>query len=172
MQRSSRPSRADLVCLVCPLRLAGYIIPPPLALEDGRALELSEGDSQLRHIDRAWVSTVHAFQGRTVDTVIAEMEANHPHVTMHKTLYVEISRARERAELVTDNRDALRERLEQATGERIAALEAFEPERERSAAPVKEAERDEVSVSERIVQERPQAVVEQEMFREVLGLEL
>ena len=87
-------------------------------LEDGRALELSEGDSQLRHIDRAWASTVHAFQGRTVDTVIAAMEANHPHLTTQKTLYVEISRARERAELVTDNRDTLRERLEQASGSR------------------------------------------------------
>ena len=37
-------------------------------LEDGRALELKNGDLQLRHIDRAWASTVHAFQGRTVDT--------------------------------------------------------------------------------------------------------
>ena len=74
-------------------------------------------------------STVHAFQGRTVDTVTAAMEANHPHLTTQKTLYVEISRARDRAELVTDDRNALRERLEAATGERIAALEAVEPER-------------------------------------------
>ena len=44
-----------------------------------------------------------------------------------KTLYVEISRAGDRAELVTDDREALRERLEAATGERIAALEAVEP---------------------------------------------
>ena len=40
------------------------------------------------------------------------MGANHPNL---KTFYVEISRARDRAELVT--------------GERIAALEAVEPER-------------------------------------------
>ena len=57
------------------------------------------------------------------------MEANHPHPTTQKTLYVEISRAHDRAELVTDDRAALRERLEGATGERIAALEAVEPER-------------------------------------------
>ena len=67
------------------------------ALEDGRMLDLKDGASQLRHIDRAWASTVHAFQGRTVDTVIAAMEANHPHLTTQKTLYVEISRARDRA---------------------------------------------------------------------------
>ena len=96
-------------------------------LEDGRTLDVKNGDPQLRHIDRAWASTAHAFQGRTVDAVIAAMEANHPHLTTQKTLYVEISRARDRAELVTDDRDALRERLEAVTGERISALEAVEP---------------------------------------------
>ncbi len=65
------------------------------------------------------------MMGRTVDTVIAAMEANHPDLTNQKTLYVEISRARDRAELVTDDAKALCERLEAATGERIAALEAL-----------------------------------------------
>ena len=99
-----------------------------LRLEDGRTLDLTPGDPQLRHVDRAWASTVHAFQGRTVDTVIAAMEANHPHLTTQKSFYVEISRARDRAELVTDDRAALKEQLEAATGERIAALEALGPD--------------------------------------------
>ena len=98
-------------------------------LEDGRKLDLAPGDPQLRHVDRAWASTVHAFQGRTVDTVIAAMEANHPNFTTQKTLYVEISRARDRAELVTDDKAALREQLEAVTSGHIAALEAVEPER-------------------------------------------
>ena len=93
-------------------------------LEDGRMLDLRPGDPQLRHVDRAWASTVHAFQGRTVDNVIAAMEANHAKLTTQKSFYVEISRARDRAELVTDDREALRETLESVTGERIAALEA------------------------------------------------
>ena len=38
-------------------------------------------------------------------------------------------RGRDRAELMTDDRGALRERLEAATGERIAALEAIESKR-------------------------------------------
>ncbi len=97
-------------------------------LEDGRMLDLGPGDPQIRHVDRAWASTVHAFQGRTVDTVIAAMEANHPHLTTQKSFYVEISRARDKAELVTDDRAALKEQLEAATGERIAALEAVEPD--------------------------------------------
>ena len=94
-------------------------------LEDGRMLDMNAGDPQLRHIDRAWASTVHAFQGRTVDTVIAAIEANHPNLTNRKMLYVEISRARDRAELVTDDKAALKEQLQALTGERIAALEAL-----------------------------------------------
>ena len=85
-------------------------------LEDGRTLNLAPGDPQLRHVDRAWASTVHAFQGRTVDTVIAAMEANHQHLTTQKSFYVEISGARDRAELVTDDKAALNEQLEAATG--------------------------------------------------------
>ena len=94
-------------------------------LEDGKTLELGKSDPQLRHLDHAWASTVHAFQGRTVDRVIAAMEARHKHLTTQKSFYVEISRARDRAELVTDDAKALREQLEAVTGERIAALEAI-----------------------------------------------
>ncbi len=109
-------------------------------LEDGKTLELGRGDPQLRHLDHAWASTVHAFQGRTVDNVIAAMEARHPHLTTQKSFYVEISRARDRAELVTDDATELRARLQAATGERIAALEGIgemkreEPDRAAEAA--------------------------------------
>ena len=92
-------------------------------LEDGKTLELGRGDPQLRHLDHAWASTVHAFQGRTVDNVIAAMEARHKHLTTQKSFYVEISRARDRAELVTDDAAELRAQLQAVTGERIAALE-------------------------------------------------
>ena len=118
-------------------------------LEDGRRLTLTPGDPQLRHLDHAWCSTVHAFQGRTVDNVIAAMEANHPALTTAKAFYVEISRARDRAELVTDDAQALKERLEVVTGERISALEGIgedvrrEREARREAAPEgRERERD------------------------------
>jgi len=95
-------------------------------LEDGKTLELGKSDPQLRHLDHAWASTVHAFQGRTVDNVIAAMEARHPHLTTQKSFYVEISRARDRAELVTDDAAELRAQLQEATGERIAALEGID----------------------------------------------
>ena len=95
------------------------------SLEQGGRVTMTRGDPQLRHLDYAWASTVHAFQGRTVDNVIAAMEANHPQLTTAKSFYVEISRARDRAELVTDDARALRERLEAVTGERISALEGI-----------------------------------------------
>ena len=94
-------------------------------LEDGRRLELGRTDPQLRHLDHAWASPVHAFQGRIVDNVIAAMEANHPYLTTQKSFYVEISRARDRAELVTDDAGRLRDQLEVVTGERISALEGI-----------------------------------------------
>ena len=94
-------------------------------LEDGRRLDLRPGNPQLRHLDHAWASTVHAFQGRTVDNVIAAIEARHPHLTTQKGFYVEISRARDRAELVTDDASELRAQLQAVTGERIAALEGI-----------------------------------------------
>ena len=52
-------------------------------------------------IDGARVSGAHGGH------VIAAMEANHPHLTTQKSLYVEISRARDRAELVTDDAERL-----------------------------------------------------------------
>ncbi len=103
-------------------------------LEDGRMMELDNRDPQLRHLDHDWAATVHGFQGRTVDRVIAVAEARHPHLTTLKSFYVEISRARHDAELVTDDAKALRETLEAVTGERIAALEAVEPAIDKAAA--------------------------------------
>ncbi len=57
--------------------------------------------------------------------MITAMEAKHPNLTTQQMLYVEISRARDRAEFVTDDR----EQLEAVAGERIAALEAVGSER-------------------------------------------
>ncbi len=89
------------------------------------AYRWKESDPQIRHLDHAWASTVHAFQGRTVDNVIAVMEAKHPKLSTQKSFYVEISRARHNAELVTDDAKELRETLEAVTGERVSALEGI-----------------------------------------------
>ncbi len=92
-------------------------------LEDGSATKLAEHDPQLRHLDRAFASTVHAFQGRTVDQIVAAMPTGNPDLTNQKAFYVAISRARDGAELVTDDAWKLSDQLERATGERVAALD-------------------------------------------------
>ena len=72
-------------------------------LENGTIAKLAEGDPQLRHLDRAWAATVHAFQGRTVDRIIVAMPSGNPKLTDQRALYFAISGARDRAELVTDD---------------------------------------------------------------------
>ena len=93
-------------------------------LGDGSAAKLADGDPQLRHIDRAWAATVNAFQGRTVDRIIAALPTGNPNLTNQQAYYVAISRARDRAELVTDDAHKLADQIERATGERVAALDA------------------------------------------------
>ena len=83
-----------------------------LRLEDGSATRLAEGDPQLRHLDRAWASTVHAFQGRTVDGIVGAMPTGNPDLTNQRAFYVAISRARDHAELVTDDAGKLYGQLE------------------------------------------------------------
>ena len=101
---------------------------------DGRALPLRVDDPQLRHIDHAWSSTVHGAQGSTADGVIAVMDSSHGALTDQSTFYVEISRARDRAVVLTDNAEQLVKVLADNTGERPTAIEAvdapieFEPE--------------------------------------------
>ena len=94
------------------------------ALDDGRTLALRHDDPQLRHLDHAWSSTVHGAQGSTADGVIAVLDSGHGSLTDQSTFYVEISRARDSAVVLTDNREQLVEVLEAHTGERATALEA------------------------------------------------
>ena len=95
-----------------------------LVLEDGRKVSLRADDPQLRHIDYAWSSTVRGAQGSTADGVIAVLDTSHRALTDQSTFYVEISRARDRAVVLTDNLDELVEVLEANTGERATALDA------------------------------------------------
>ena len=46
------------------------------SFEGGSMLNMNAGDPQLRDLDHASPSTVHALQGKTVDTVIATIEAS------------------------------------------------------------------------------------------------
>ena len=93
-------------------------------LEDGSSMKLGGSDPQLQHVDRAWAATIHSYQGRTVDRITAAMPAGNRELVNQKSFYVAVSRARDHAELVTDDPKRLADQLERATGERIAALDA------------------------------------------------
>ncbi len=116
-------ARAEIERTVAVLRLVEVHI--DMIEFEKRAL-LNAGQQMLDTSDCHGTAMIAAL---TVDNVIAAMEARHAKLTTQKSFYVEISRARDRAELVTDDRDALREQLEAVTGERIAALEAVGTEK-------------------------------------------
>ena len=93
-------------------------------LGGGNMLSLRRDDPQLRHIDHAWSSTVHAAQGMTRDAAIGVLDTGHGRLSGQAALYVEASRARERFVLVTDNRETLAEALEENDGAGMTAREA------------------------------------------------
>ena len=94
-----------------------------LMAQDGTEYSLARKDSHLRHLDHAWSSTVHAAQGRTAKKVIAVLDAGR--MANQEMFYVEVSRASEGFTLLTDDREALIERLETSPDVPDAALEAL-----------------------------------------------
>ncbi len=93
-------------------------------LVDGKTLSLARTDPQLRHIDHAWSTTVHAAQGMTRDAAIGVLDTGQGALTGQASLYVEASRARDRFVLVTNDRERLEEVLEANDSSRMTALEA------------------------------------------------
>ena len=90
--------------------------------EGGREFGLSLTDPQLRHLDHAYCSTVHAAQGRTARAAIAVLDAGAG--ADRELFHVELSRASEEFLLLTDDRDALIESMAYDRGE-DGALEAL-----------------------------------------------
>ena len=83
-------------------------------------------------MDHAYALTAHDFQGATVDRIIVAMSANE-RLADQKNFYVSVSRARDAVTLITDRPDNLARRLEEQTGEKITALEAWlEAERDKA----------------------------------------
>ena len=72
-------------------------------LASERPSTASQAIPQLRHLGHAWALNVHSFQAHAVANAIAAMESSLPRLTTGKAFYIEISRARDRAELLTDN---------------------------------------------------------------------
>ena len=92
--------------------------------DDGREYSLQRDAPQLHHVDYAYSTTVYGAQGMTCDAVIAVLDAGRGAPPDQAAVYVELTRARDAAVLLTDDREALVDALEERTGERPSALEA------------------------------------------------
>ena len=93
-------------------------------LRDGeREFSLALTDPQLRHLDHAYCSTVHSAQGRTARGAIAVLDAGG--WVDPELFHVELSRVSEAFLLLTDDREALIERLEAQDWSEDGALEAL-----------------------------------------------
>ena len=90
---------------------------------EGSEFNLALTDPQLRHLDHAYCSTVHAAQGRTAHAAIAILDAGG--VADRQLFHVELSRVSDRFLLLTDDREALVELLEARPGLEDGALEAL-----------------------------------------------
>ena len=90
---------------------------------EGREFNLALTDPQLRHLDHAYCSTVHAAQGRTAQAAIAVLDAGG--WVDRELFHVELSRVSEEFLLLTDDRDALVERLQAPELSEDGALEAL-----------------------------------------------
>ena len=96
-----------------------------LHLRDGSTLSLHRDDPQLHHLDHAYASTVHGAQGMTCERVIGVLDTYRGAVVDQAAFYVELTRARDRVVLLTDDREALIESLETARGRGLSALQAI-----------------------------------------------
>ncbi|RWR26384.1 conjugative relaxase [Sinirhodobacter populi] len=94
-------------------------------LEDGKRALLPLDSIAARGLDHAYAATAHDFQGATVDRIIVAMMARE-RLSTQKSFYVGLSRARDLAMLITTNAGELADRIEKQTGERPAALDAYE----------------------------------------------
>ena len=91
--------------------------------EHGERIGLRRSDPQLRHLDHAYSSTVHAAQGKTARSVLAVLDS--AGLSDQTLLYVEMSRASDACVLLTDDREALAEVLVHRPGREEGALEAI-----------------------------------------------
>ena len=92
-----------------------------LKLDNNKQITIPEKD--LKYFDYAYSSTAYSAQGKTSNNVIAVLESYRKNLTNQQTFYVEISRAKENAFLITDNKDNLIRTLENQTGEKLSAVQ-------------------------------------------------
>ena len=80
----------------------------------GKPLTLSLKDNAIRHVDHAWASTTHAFQGKTVDHAVVVMPSRKSPLTTLESLYTSASRHRFTVAIITDDAFKLKRNIARA----------------------------------------------------------
>ena len=123
--------------------------------QEGSRITIPADSLAARGPEHDYSATAHAVQGESVDRVIVAMRSTERLATQ-KSFYVEISRARDEAMLLTEEPDRLTKTIENETGIRQTALDAWLDGRlagARARQPEEEQTREEP-------QEKPEAVKE------------
>lgn len=94
-----------------------------VGLACGETKTLKKDDDVFKHMSFAYCSTVHPAQGTTAKHVIGIIASDHAHLTNQRLFYVEVSRGKEQAYLITDNVERLVANLSQITGAKLSSLE-------------------------------------------------
>ncbi|OBY26818.1 MobF family relaxase [Leisingera sp. JC1] len=124
---------------------------------EGSRIAIPADSLAARGLEHDYAATAHAVQGESVDRVIVAMRSTERLATQ-KSFYVEISRARDEAMLLTEDPERLSKTIEKETGIRQTALDAWLDGRlagARSLQPEEAKTREEP-------QEKPEAVKEKE----------
>lgn len=92
--------------------------------QDGRDISVPANSLAARGMEHDYAATAHAVQGESVDRVIVAMRSTERLATQ-KSFYVEISRARDEAVLLTEDPDRLSKTIQSQTGIRQTALDTW-----------------------------------------------
>ena len=88
-----------------------------IVLSNGRVLDHERGN-----FDYGYVTTSHASQGKTVDHVLIAQSSEYSGATSSEQFYVSVSRGKKSVEIFTDDKEALREQI-QNSHQRLSATE-------------------------------------------------
>ena len=95
-------------------------------LEKGRTVEVNPSEN--RHFDHGYAVTSHSAQGLTADRVLINVDTSaHPDLVNSRFAYVAVSRARNDAQIFTNDQTALDEALGKDNS-KTAALNASIPD--------------------------------------------
>lgn len=95
-----------------------------LKLANEREQQLDLADPRDSHLRHAWVQTAYAAQGQTAERVLIHADSRSTNLVDQKMLYVALSRARNEAIVVTDDKGRLVRAIYERAGEKQTAMMA------------------------------------------------